>query len=220
MDTELLLRLLAAIVCGGCIGLEREYRAKEAGFRTHFLVALGSSLFTIVSIHGFGDIVTSGIPTSYDPSRIASQIVTGIGFIGAGTIIFQRHVIRGLTTASGLWVTSAIGMACGAGMYELSIATTILVLICLELLNIIIPRYGKKDANIIFSAANIETAKTAIAALSETNNDNKTRVTIEKDKAKDAYNVTIDAWVKRKYFPKNIIEVLEKINGIEIISIE
>ena len=95
---------------GGAIGIEREYRAKEAGFRTHFLVALGSALFCVVSQYGFGFDLK-------DSSRVAAQVVSGIGFLGAGTIIFQKNVVRGLTTAAGLWVTAAIGLACGTGMY-------------------------------------------------------------------------------------------------------
>ena len=133
MDTvtyEFILRLFIAAMLGGAIGLEREYRAKEAGFRTHFLVALGSGLFMVLSQFGFTDALNLHQQVSLDPSRIASQVVTGIGFIGAGTIIFQKHVVRGLTTAAGLWVTSAIGMTAGAGMYVLSIAATVLVLLC------------------------------------------------------------------------------------------
>ena len=96
---EFVLRLFVAAMLGGVIGLEREYRAKEAGFRTHFLVALGSGLFMILSQFGFDDVLGHYVQVSLDPSRIASQVVTGIGFIGAGTIIFQKHVVRGLTTA-------------------------------------------------------------------------------------------------------------------------
>ena len=113
---DFVLRLFVAAILGGAIGLEREYRAKEAGFRTHFLVALGSSLFMILSQFGFDDVLRHYQQVSLDPSRIASQVVTGIGFIGAGIIIFQKHVVRGLTTAAGLWVTSAIGMTAGSGL--------------------------------------------------------------------------------------------------------
>ena len=142
---EFVLRLFVAAMLGGVIGLEREYRAKEAGFRTHFLVALGSGLFMILSQFGFDDVLAHYERVSLDPSRIASQVVTGIGFIGAGTIIFQKHVVRGLTTAAGLWVTSAIGMTAGAGMYVLSIATTVLVLLCLEALYFILQHFGKEE---------------------------------------------------------------------------
>ena len=131
MTVEFILSITVAALLGGAIGLEREYREKSAGFRTHFLVGLGAALFMILSAHGFDAIVgTPGI--RLDPSRIASQVVTGIGFIGAGTIIFQKHAVKGLTTAAGLWVTAAIGMAAGAGMYLLATASTALVLFCLE----------------------------------------------------------------------------------------
>ncbi len=131
MTTEFILSIFVAAMLGGAIGLEREYRSKEAGFRTHFLVGLGSALFMILSAHGFDSVVgTPGV--RLDPSRVASQVVSGIGFIGAGTIIFQKHMVKGLTTAAGLWVTSAIGMTAGAGMFALAAAATVMVLICLE----------------------------------------------------------------------------------------
>ncbi|MBR3068033.1 MAG: MgtC/SapB family protein [Prevotella sp.] len=131
MIGEQILSIVIAALLGGAIGLEREYRSKEAGFRTHFLVGLGSGLFMVLSLYGFEDFVgIQGIQR--DPSRIAAQVVSGIGFIGAGCIIFQKNAVKGLTTAAGLWVTSAIGMTAGAGMYALSAVATALVLICLE----------------------------------------------------------------------------------------
>ena len=136
MTTEFILRIFIAALFGGLIGLERQYRAKEAGFRTHFLVGLGSGLFMILSAHGFDDVVINEA-TRHDVSRIAAQVVSGIGFIGAGCIIFQKHAVRGLTTAAGLWVTSAIGMAAGAGMFAVAGASTLMVVVCLELMNLV-----------------------------------------------------------------------------------
>ena len=134
MTTEFILRIFIAGLLGGAIGLEREYRAKEAGLRTHFLVGLGSGLFMVLSAHGFDDVVLNEAPRQ-DVSRIAAQVVSGIGFIGAGCIIFQKHAVRGLTTAAGLWVAAAIGMAAGAGMYAVAVAATLMVIVCLELMN-------------------------------------------------------------------------------------
>lgn len=134
MTTEFILRIFIAGLLGGAIGLEREYRAKEAGLRTHFLVGLGSGLFMVLSAHGFDDVVLNEA-TRHDVSRIAAQVVSGIGFIGAGCIIFQKHAVRGLTTAAGLWVAAAIGMAAGAGMYAVASAATLMVIVCLELMN-------------------------------------------------------------------------------------
>jgi putative Mg2+ transporter-C (MgtC) family protein len=147
MTLEFIIRIVIAAIMGGAIGLEREYRAKEAGFRTHFLVGMGSALFMILSAYGFDDILTSGLTVRLDPSRIAAQVVSGMGFIGAGTIIFQkqRHIIKGLTTAAGLWVTSAIGMTIGAGMYLLAIVATVLVLICMETARFIHPHQEDND---------------------------------------------------------------------------
>ncbi len=139
MTWEFILRIFVAAMLGGAIGLEREYRAKEAGLRTHFLVALGSALFMIVSAYGF-DGIKLGEEQRWDIARIAAQVVTGIGFIGAGTIIFNKseNIIRGLTTAAGVWVTAAIGLACGGGMYILAAVSTALVLIGLEAFNLLI----------------------------------------------------------------------------------
>ena len=134
MTGTYILCIVVAALLGGAIGLEREYRSKEAGFRTHFLVGLGSGLLMVLSMHGFDDFMgIQGIQR--DPSRMAAQVISGMGFIGAGCIIFQKHAVRGLTTAAGLWATAAIGMAAGAGMYAVGVATTIMVIVCLELMN-------------------------------------------------------------------------------------
>lgn len=122
--TELLL-LLLAFALSAAIGIERERRLKSAGLRTHILVGLGSALFTLVSAYGFAPL---GLPTT-DPSRIAAQIVTGIGFLGAGVIFVNRGNVVGLTTAASIWVTAAIGMACGAGLPVLAVAGTALHLV-------------------------------------------------------------------------------------------
>ncbi|HEU0303326.1 MAG TPA: MgtC/SapB family protein, partial [Gaiellaceae bacterium] len=115
---EILVRLTAAAALGGVIGIERELREREAGFRTHLLVSVGAALFTLVSAYAWSDFTFSQEDSvTFDPTRIAAQIVTGIGFIGAGAIIRQGLSVRGLTTAATLWMVAAIGMACGAGFY-------------------------------------------------------------------------------------------------------
>jgi putative Mg2+ transporter-C (MgtC) family protein len=129
---EDLARLALAAALGGAIGFERELREREAGLRTHLLVCLGSALFTIVSAYGFRDFLTSGDQViRADPTRIAAQIVTGIGFLGAGAIIRQGISVRGLTTAATLWVAAAIGIAAGAGYYSGAVLTTVVTLIAL-----------------------------------------------------------------------------------------
>ena len=144
MTLEFVLRIVVAAILGGVIGMEREYREKAAGFRTHFLVALGSALFMIISVHGFTDALISE-NHRLDVARVAAQVVTGIGFIGAGAIVLQKNVVHGLTTAAGVWVTAAIGLACGSGMYVLAAVATILVLIGLEAFNYFLKYFSKKE---------------------------------------------------------------------------
>ena len=115
----MLVRLLIAVLLGSLVGYERERQGKPAGLRTHAMVGLGATLFTVVSLYGFGP--------GTDTSRVAAMIVSGIGFLGAGAILHERGGVQGLTTAASLWVTAAIGIAVGVGMILMSLATTILV---------------------------------------------------------------------------------------------
>ena len=127
-----LARLAVAAGLGAAIGIERELRDREAGLRTHVLVSVGSALFTIVSAYGFHDLLTNGGPViRADPTRIAAQIVTGIGFLGAGAIIREGLSVRGLTTAATLWGVAAIGMASGAGYYSAALFGTAIVILAL-----------------------------------------------------------------------------------------
>ncbi len=156
MTMEFVFRLFVAGLMGALVGLDREYRAKEAGYRTHFLVSLGSALIMIISQHGF-DGVLHEVGVGLDPSRVASQVVTGIGFIGAGTIILHKQTVRGLTTAAGIWATSGIGLTIGAGMYVLGISATVLTLIGLEVLSLLFKKVGMKSLSVEFSTNNKET---------------------------------------------------------------
>ena len=144
LDWDLILRLFLGGMMGGLIGLEREFRAKEAGFRTHFIVALGSALFMMISQYAF-----SG---RFDAARVAAQVVSGIGFIGAGVIIFQKNGVRGVTTAAGLWVAAAIGLACGAGMYWLAGAATLMTVICLETMHLVHRYIAEKMVEVTLSS--------------------------------------------------------------------
>jgi putative Mg2+ transporter-C (MgtC) family protein len=127
---EILFRLIVAALLGGIVGVERERLERAAGLRTHALVGVGSALFMIVSAFGFFDILSTK-DVSLDPSRIAAQVVSGIGFLGAGTIILQREIIRGLTTAASVWAVAAIGLAVGGGLFVAAIGTTVLTLMIL-----------------------------------------------------------------------------------------
>ena len=129
----LIVRILVAAVFGGILGLERDIHGRGAGLRTHLLVSSGAALFMILSTHiaTFGVATPSGFPRVTDPGRIAAQIITGIGFLGAGVIIREGFTIRGLTTAACLWIAAAIGMASGAGLYLITKTTTVLALFSL-----------------------------------------------------------------------------------------
>ena len=153
MEWNVILRLCVAGLCGTVIGLDREYRVKDAGFRTHFLVALGSALMMIVSQYGFEGFLADHDGTRFDPGRIAAQVVSGIGFIGAGTIIIHRQLVRGLTTAASLWATAGIGLAAGAEMYVVAGAATLLTLFGLEVLTLFFGELGHRRTMIVFSAA-------------------------------------------------------------------
>lgn len=125
-ELEFFFRILIAGICGGLIGYERNNRLKEAGIRTHLIVALAAALIMVVSKYGFSDVTTlKGV--ALDPSRIAAQIVTGVGFLGAGMIFVRNQTISGLTTAAGVWATAGIGMTIGAGLYFLGVAATLLI---------------------------------------------------------------------------------------------
>ena len=156
MEWNFIVRLCVAGLCGTIIGLDREYRVKDAGFRTHFLVALGSALIMIVSQYGFEDFLATHDGLRLDPSRIAAQVVSGIGFIGAGTIIIHRQLVRGLTTAASLWATAGIGLAAGAHMYIVAGAATALTLFGLEVLTLVFGGLGRRRTMIVFSASKKE----------------------------------------------------------------
>jgi putative Mg2+ transporter-C (MgtC) family protein len=159
---DLMLRLLASLVLGAVIGLERERQERAAGLRTVTMVSLGSCLFTIVGAYGF---------SQTDPSRVAAQIVTGIGFLGAGTIFLRKDLVRGLTTAATIWATAAIGMAAGTARYFEAVFTTLLILAVLMVLKPIERRFFKRpnEASVSMivprSEAEIDRVRSALNAI-------------------------------------------------------
>ncbi|MFB9278695.1 MgtC/SapB family protein [Cohnella cellulosilytica] len=140
MEFEYLLRILIAGLCGALIGYERKSRLKEAGTRTHFVVAVGASLMMVISKYAFQD-QSDWDKLVLDPSRIAAQVVTGVGFLGAGMIFMQKQTVKGLTTAAGIWATAGTGMAVGAGLYVVGGGVTILILLAQILLHGKITRF-------------------------------------------------------------------------------
>lgn len=129
-------RIVIAGICGIFIGLERKNRSKEAGIRTHFIVACASALMMVISKYGFGDIVSETIGSKgADGARLAAQVVSGIGFLGAGMIFVHKNTVTGLTTAAGIWATSGVGLAVGAGMYVVGVATSAIIVVAQILLH-------------------------------------------------------------------------------------
>lgn len=189
-----ILRILIAGLLGGVIGFEREVRAKEAGLRTHFLVALGAALFMIISQYAF-----SG---RFDASRVAAQVVSGIGFIGAGVIIFQKNVVRGVTTAAGLWVAAAIGLACGSGMFDIAIASTFLTLLCLETMHFITKHYGEKSVTIVISPIKGEDMDEVLDSITRTGAEVRSFNLVQE-------TATVQVLVKQRNYSQTIGELLE-----------
>ena len=214
-----ILRLLTATVLGAVIGFEREYHAKEAGIRTHLLVALGACLFMILSVYGF-DFMLDRDHVSFDPSRIASQVVTGIGFIGAGTIILQKQMVRGLTTAAGLWVTAAIGLACGNGMYIIAVVTTAVVLISLGVINLYLPYISQKERHITFLASDYAVMTEILERLRQ---EKVTVLNYEMHKSAEENDgkmlVSLEIRMKRYDNAKGIASILKNFEKVELVQI-
>jgi len=141
----MIFQIFLAAFLGMLIGFEREQMGKPAGLRTYMLVSMGSALFTILSVNGFSGIAGA---TGYDPSRIASQVVVGIGFLGAGIIFFTKTEVRGLTTAAGVWVSAAIGMSVALKFYLVGVFTTALTLLILRVIRFFEARLGTKKINV------------------------------------------------------------------------
>lgn len=197
-DWSVVLRVLSALLLGFAVGLEREITNKYAGLRTNILVCIGACIFTIISIYGFPEVtVISGEEFgTRDTARVAAQVVTGIGFIGGGTVLRHGANVFGLTTAATLWVSAAIGMACGAGMYSVAVIATVL-----SILVLIIVRFFEKNV-LVTSTKNFRRLKVNISC--------------ENDKSSIIYDYLIEHYSNLKEISKkmNKDETLTKINVI------
>lgn len=212
--SEVTIRLVVALLLGGIIGVEREFRAKDAGFRTHFLVSVGSALFCVVSQYGFGEELK-------DASRVAAQVVSGIGFLGAGTIIFQKNVIRGLTTAAGLWVTAAIGLACGTGMLLIAAVSTALVLIGLEVINEFIPRIGTTSIALTFTSPSKESVMRVIDQIKDDCIELYSYELKDRHTSKGVmYEARIDMKVRRGNHNEKLIDYMKEFDDVTLSCIE
>ncbi len=204
---ELCIRLLAAALIGAVIGYERELRGKSAGVRTHFLVALGACLFMIISQYGFPD------AAKFDAARVAAGVVGGLGFLGGG-IIMKNKYVSGLTTAAGIWITGAIGLSVGGGMYELGILCTVLVLICMEALHYLNVRQGEHQVSVCLSGRDEKQLVNAIHALGKT----VSRFSLSRQG--EGFKAEIQLLVKKKDYPQNILATLNALPDVELESMD
>jgi putative Mg2+ transporter-C (MgtC) family protein len=219
MNTELLLRIALAGALGALIGFERQLRAKEAGLRTHILVCIGSAMFMIVSKYGFADLLVQGQKNiELDPSRISAQVVSGIGFLGAGTIMLNKQFVRGLTTAAGLWVTAAIGLIVGSGMYIIGIFGSIMTLLVLEGIRQLSTRLMGQRYLLMLSLApaSMDLAMQTLRKLRV--KVVRSSVTRSENESKDC-KLTLEIMLRAKYKPSDIHSQLLAIEGIHKIDI-
>jgi putative Mg2+ transporter-C (MgtC) family protein len=205
---ELTIRLVGAGLLGAVIGYERELRAKGAGIRTHVLVAIGASLLMLISQYGFPDAV------KFDAARIAAGVVGGLGFVCGGIIMKTGNHVSGLTTAVGVWVTGAIGLGMGAGMYELSILASIVLLICLEALNYYTIHLGEKEYSIVVCTGDQKAITKALDGF-------KGKIkgfSIAKDG--DIYKVSATLRFRKSVSLSEILDQISAIPGITLKSLE
>lgn len=207
MALDFTVRILVAALVGGVIGYERELRGKVAGIRTHVLVALGACLFMIISQYGFTG------ADKFDASRVAASVVGGLGFLGGGIIMKNRHV-SGLTTAAGIWVTGAIGMAAGAAMYELTVLGAFLLLICAEAVHHFDVKLGERQVNVVLSAKERQDMENAIRALG------KQVAHFSWSKESGGYKADLGLLVKKKAYPEGLLKQIGELHGIELQSLD
>jgi len=207
LTLQLLIRLLVAGALGALIGYERELHAKGAGVRTHVLVALGAALFMIISQHGFAG------AARFDAARVAAGVVSGIGFLGGGIIMKKNHV-SGLTTAAGLWVTGAIGMGAGCGLYVMAGACTFLVLFCLEVLNAYSVKFGQKEMAVVFSSEDEMALLNAVELLG------KQVGHFNLYRENGLYKIALDMRVSKKEKAQDVMKRLKEIPGVVLDSME
>jgi len=219
LQFELAIRLLVAAALGAAIGFEREIHAHPAGMRTHLLVSEGSAIFTVLSIYGFVGVLPSGDGSPPEPTRIAAQIVSGIGFLGAGAILKSGTSIRGLTTAASLWATAAVGVAVGAGEYAVGAVGTAIVLFSLWPLNRVADRIravGRSDSvRMRLQVASLESLGSITRQLSSQRIETSGLAT---SRAGAAYEVEMELKVRSGSGLAGAVEAISKLEGVEVME--
>jgi putative Mg2+ transporter-C (MgtC) family protein len=220
-EHQIILRLVVAAVLGSIVGIERERLNWVAGLRTHMLVCVGSALFMIVSFSGFADVLGQE-HVGLDPSRIAAQVVSGIGFLGAGTIVLRSKVVRGLTTAASLWTVAAVGLAVGGGLYVAAATTTGLIVLILAGIKPMERRlfqaWRRQTPLLILIIDRRETSLFAIEAVLEAANLPLQRMLIKHGKGPDEDRLQITVDRTRNTNVLSVTEQLRRIPGVREIS--
>ena len=204
---ELTLRVVIAAIIGSIIGYERELRGKGAGVRTHVLVAMGACLFMIISQNGFPD------AQRFDAARIAAGVVGGLGFLGGGIIMKNKHVV-GLTTAAGIWVTGAIGLALGCGMYELATLCALIQVGSMEAMHFYSFKFGERATGAVLSSQSPKALEDALISLGDIVNQ------CAWSKQGDVYKVDLSLLVKKKDYPLALLERLRALPDVELQSLD
>ncbi|WP_243292354.1 MgtC/SapB family protein [Bacillus sp. FJAT-47783] len=216
----MLLRLVVAALLSGFIGLEREAKRHPAGFRTHLLVGVGSCLMMLLSLYGFNEYIESSNQIQYDPARIPSYVISGIGFLGAGTILVKGATVRGLTTAASIWVVAGLGLVIGSGMYVLAVFVTIIVLLSLIFLNKMESIILKKSNERLIKAVlhegelnkfvyKLESMKVTVDRINLTNRKRN------KNNEEVMLHYVIKVTLKEKSEVLSLIDQITKVNGVE-----
>ena len=211
-DLELLGRLLLAAVLGGAIGAERELNDQAAGLRTHMLLTIGACLFTLVSAYGFGG--------STDPSRLAAQVVTGIGFLGGGAIVRHGLTVKGLTTAASIWATASVGVAVGAGQYVLAVGGAVLVsvtLLGLRRVDALLQRWGvSREELVLATRPGFDVQQIMEAVRGE-----RLEVRgLERQEGDGEDRIVLVVKLRPRYRPERLLDVLRSLDGVRQIEWE
>ncbi len=212
-------RLILAAILGGIVGIEREYNKHPAGFRTHLLVCVGACLVMILAMFGFQQFMEENREfVNFDPSRLAAYVVSGIGFLGAGTIMVQGYTVRGLTTAASIWVVAGIGLAIGIGMYYAGIFTTGIVILSLVFLNKVedsFLRRKKEDEAIVIHATPQDATLFSIIEIFEENKVKVKKIMVERDRTSDITDL-LRYQIRVIYPNKNVkLIVIDKLYKLE-----
>lgn len=220
MEFEYLLRIIGAGICGVLVGYERKNRMKEAGVRTHFIVALGAALMMVISKYGFQDQIAWSNLT-LDPARIAAQVVSGVGFLGAGMIFMQRHTVKGLTTAAGIWATAGVGLAIGSGLYILGGGATLIILLGQKILH---SRYSwlaaPKTQQLVISLSNTEGAMGRIQQLLKEHNMSILSFHAENNSLESELNIEMILRLPESYNPVLLLSLIQDDPSVKTVEFQ